>query len=192
MKLLMVGHSFLSAYNQIKYAMMKQLNPELCLRLVVPTSMQGRFGPLAYEVHPALTSEDVVPLKTRFTVWEHMTHLHSPVRMAAILRDFQPDVIHIEEEPHALITVETIALQRIFARSATVTVHEFDNILRPRRFPLGAIKHILRAYSLRRITAALCANQRSTELLRAEGYFRGFIEILPQYGFDAAELQDRK
>jgi glycosyltransferase involved in cell wall biosynthesis len=189
MKLLMVGHSFLSAYNQIKYAAMKMLDPELRLRLVVPNSIALRFGSLAYEVHPALTAEDVVPLKARLTGWqEHMTYLHNPVRMAAILRDFQPDVIHIEEEPHALITVEAIALQRIFARRATVTVHEFDNILRPRRFPLGAIKHILRAYSLRRITAALCANQRSTELLRAEGYFRGFIEILPQYGFDAGEL----
>ena len=189
MKLLMVGHSFLSAYNQTKYAAMKQLNPELRLRLIVPSSIALRFGSLTYEVHPALSPEEVVPLKARFTVWgQHMTYLHNPVRMAAILRDFPPDVIHIEEEPHALITVETIALQRTFARSATVTVHEFDNILRPRRFPLGAIKHILRAYSLRRITAALCANQRSTELLRAEGYFQGLIEILPQYGFDATEL----
>jgi glycosyltransferase involved in cell wall biosynthesis len=189
MKLLMVGHSFLSAYNQTKYAAMKQLNPELRLRLVVPSRMRLRFGSLAYEVHSALSSEEAVPLKARFT-WcgQHMTYLHNPARMAAILRNFQPDVIHIEEEPHALITVETIALQRTFARSAAVTVHECDNILRARRFPLGAIKHILRAYSLRRIAAALCANQRSAELLGAEGYFQGFIEILPQYGFDAAEL----
>ena len=185
----MVGHSFLSAYNQAKYAAMKQLNPELRLRLVVPSRMRLRFGFLTHEVHPGLRPEEVVPLMARFTGWqEHMTYLHNPVRFAAVLRDFQPDVIHIEEEPHALITVETIALQRIFARNAVVTVHECDNILRPRRFPLGAIKHALRAYSLRRITAALCANQRSTELLRAEGYFRGFIEILPQYGFDATEL----
>lgn len=188
MKLLVVGHSFLTAYNQTKYAAMKQIDPELRLRLVVPSSIALRFGPLAYEVHPALASEDVIPLKPWFTVWNHVTYLHNPARMAAILREFQPDVIHIEEEPQVLITVETIALQRVFARSAAVTVHEFDNILRPRRFPLGAIKRILRAYSLRRITAALCANRRSTELLRAEGYFRGFIEILPQYGFDATEL----
>jgi glycosyltransferase involved in cell wall biosynthesis len=167
---------------------MKQLNPDLRLRLVVPSSMRLRFGPVPYDVHSGLNNEDVVPLNTRLRVCEHMTHVHSPVRMAAILRDFQPDVIHIEEEPHALITVETIVLQRIFARSATVTVHECDNILRPRRFPLGAVKRNLRAYSLRRTTAALCANKRSTELLRAEGYFRGFIEILPQYGFDATEL----
>lgn len=191
MRLLMLGHSFASAYNQTKYAAMKQLDPELRLRLVVPTITQLHFGSLAYEVHPGLSREEVVPLKTRLGGW-NMTYLHNPVRLAAILRDFQPDVIHIEEEPHALITVETIALQRLFAPSAAVTLFELDNILRDRRFPLGAIKHMLRAYSLRRTTAALCANQRSTELLRAEGYFRGFIEILPQYGLDATELQPGK
>jgi glycosyltransferase involved in cell wall biosynthesis len=189
----MVGHSFLSAYNQTKYAAMKQLDPELRLRLVVPSSMRLRFGPLLYDVHPGLSHEDLIPLKPRLAGWqEHMTYLHNPISMAAILRDFQPDVIHIEEEPHALITVETIALQRIFARNAAVTIHECDNILRPRRFPLGAVKSMLRAYSLRRTSAALCANQRSTELLRAEGYLRGFIEILPQYGFDSMELKPGK
>jgi glycosyltransferase involved in cell wall biosynthesis len=188
MKLLMVGHSFLSAYNQTKYAAMKQLNPELRLRLVVPTNMQGRFGPLTYEVHRALSPGDVIPLKPWLEgLQAHMAYVHNPVRMASVLREFQPDVIHIEEEPHALITVETIALQRIFAPAAAVTLHECDNIFRTRRFPLGTVKHILRAYSLRRIAAALCANQRSTELLRAEGYFRGLVEILPQYGFDATE-----
>ena len=136
MKLLMVGHSFLSAYNQIKYAAMKQLDPELRLRLVVPSSIALRFGSLAYEVHPVLSPEQVVPLKARLTGWgQHMTYVHNPVRMTVLLREFQPDVIHIEEEPHALITVETIALQRVFARSAAVTAHECDNILRPRRFP---------------------------------------------------------
>jgi glycosyltransferase involved in cell wall biosynthesis len=158
------------------------------LRLVVPTRMQGRFGPLTYEVHPALSPEDVIPLKPWMEgLQAHMAYVHNPVRMASILREFQPDVIHIEEEPHALITVETIAMQRIFASSAAVTLHECDNIFRTRRFPLGVVKRNLRAYSLRRTTAALCANQRSTELLRAEGYFGGFIEILPQYGFDATE-----
>jgi len=189
MKLVAVGHSFLSAYNQIKYAAMKRLNPELRLRLVVPSTMELRFGRLVCEIHSGLAPEDVVPLKPWLTSWQqHMTYVHNPLRMAAILREFQPDVIHIEEEPHSLIAVQTIVLQRFFAPNAAVTIHECDNILRPRRFPLGTIKRALRAYSWRRTMGALCANRRATELLHAEGYFSGFMEILPQYGFDAAEL----
>src|SRR5215472_14742818 len=94
MKLVAVGHSFLSAYNQIKYAAMKRLNPELRLRLVVPSTMELRFGRLVCEIHSGLAPEDVVPLKPWLTSWQqHMTYVHNPLRMAAILREFQPDVI---------------------------------------------------------------------------------------------------
>jgi glycosyltransferase involved in cell wall biosynthesis len=188
MRLLVVGHSFVTKYDQMKYVAIKQLDPGLKLRLVVPASMQGRFGPLGYEVHPGLSPEDVVPLKARLSGWQlHMTYLHNPVSMAAILRTFQPEVIHIEEEPQALISVETIATQRAIARGAAVTLFTWDNLIRPRRFPLGAIKHRLRSYSLRRASTVVCGNQRAAELVRAEGLFEGPTEVLPQYGLDPAE-----
>jgi glycosyltransferase involved in cell wall biosynthesis len=169
---------------------MKQLDPELRLRLVVPASMQGRFGRLAYEVHSGLAPEDVVPLKARLAGWQlHMTYLHNPVDLAAVLRSFAPDVIHIEEEPQALITVETISMRRAFARDAAVTLFTWDNLLRPRRFPLGAIKRRLRSYSLRQAATVICGNQRASELLRGEGRFAGPVEVFPQYGLDPAEHQ---
>jgi glycosyltransferase involved in cell wall biosynthesis len=186
MRLMMVGHSFLSAYNQTKYVTMKQINPELRVRLIVPTSMPGRFGPLAYEVHSKLSLEEVVPLKARPASW-HMTYLHSLRRMADVLREFQPHVIHVEEEPQAFITVETIALQRTFAPGASVTLFTWDNLLRRRSFPLDTVKRRLRAYSLARATTVVCGNRRAGDLLRAEGRFKGSIEVLPQFGLDVTE-----
>jgi glycosyltransferase involved in cell wall biosynthesis len=189
MRLLVVGHPFLLAYNQRKYVAMKRLDKKLRLRLVVPSRMRDRFELTDCQVHPALSREEVVPLKARLA-GGHMTYLHNPVRMAEILRAFQPDVIHIDPgEPQALITVETIALKRMFARDAAVTLWTVDNLLRHRHFPLGAVKHRLRDYSLRRVTAMLSCNQRAAELLRAEGRYRGPIEVLPQYGLDVTEHQ---
>jgi len=185
MRILFVGHSFLSAENQTKFVTMKQLDPEMDLQLVVPTKMQERFGPRTYEIHPALDAEEVVALKAWPSNW-HMTYVHSPRRMAAVLRAFQPDVVHIVEEPQAWITVETIALQRRFAPNAAMTLFTWDNLLRRRRFPLNVLKCRLRAYSLRRTATVVCGNARAAELLRAEGRFRGSIEIIPQFGLDAA------
>ena len=141
---------------------------------------------LASFPHPALTPEEVVPLKTHLAR-SHMTYLHSPPSMVEILNKFQPDVIHIEEEPQALITVETIALQRVRARSATVTLFSWDNLLRHRRFPLGAVKRKMRSYSLARVAEVICGNRRAAELLNAEGLFSGLIDVFPQYGLDVAE-----
>jgi len=190
MKLLVIGHAFLLAYIQKKYVAMKQIDPDLQLRLVVPSRMRDRFHHKAYEVHPALAANEVVPFKARLASFQaHMTYLHNPALMAALLRNFQPDVIHLEEEPQALITVETIALQRVFARKAAVTLFTWDNLLRRRGFPTGGGKRLLRRYALTRAATVICGNQRAAELLRSEKYFKGTIETLPHSGLDVNEHQ---
>lgn len=188
MKLLVVGHPFLLAYNQRKYVAMKRMDKNLRLRLIVPSSGRDRFEWTDYEVHPELSSEEVVPLKTRMAK-SHMTYVHAPHLMASVLRDFQPDVIHLEEEPQALITVEMILLRNLLAPRAMISSFSWDNILRARRFPIGVAKKRLRAYSLRRISLMICGNREAAELLRAEGQFKGPVEVLPQFGLDVNEHQ---
>jgi len=188
MRVLFVGHSYLSAYNQKKFVAMKRLNPDLHLRLLVPTDARERFGRIYYEIHPELKREEVTALRA----WpsnSHMTYLHSPKSVARVLREFRPDVIHIVEEPHALSTVETIALRAKVAPQAAITLFTWDNLLRRRRFPLNTMKVRLRAYSLARAQAVVCGNQRAAELLRDEGRFRGSVEIIPQFGLAVAEHQ---
>lgn len=186
MKLMVVGHPFLLAYNQQKYVAMKRLDKNLRLRLVVPNRGSDRFGVTDYQVHAELGAEEVVGLKA-YMAKTHMTYVHSPRRLAATLCDFQPDVIHIEEEPQAFITLEMLVLRRIFAPRAAVSLFTWDNIVRPRRFPLGIAKRRMRAFSLRRTSVVICGNRESAEILRAEGYFTGKVEVLPQYGLDVAE-----
>lgn len=188
MKLMVVGHPFLLAYNQQKYVAMKRVDKDLRLRLVVPSRGRDRFDLTNYQVHPELSPEEVVPLQARFAQ-SHMTYVHALGPLARVLRSFQPDVIHVEEEPQAAISVETIALRKAFAPRAAVTVFTWDNILRPRKFPLGIAKRRLRAYSLRRTSAVICGNREAAELLRAEGRFSGDIEILPQYGLNTTDHQ---
>jgi glycosyltransferase involved in cell wall biosynthesis len=190
MKLLVIGHAFLLAYIQKKYVAMKELDPDLQLRLVVPSSMMDRFHRQKSEIHPALAANEVVPFKAWLAgIQAHMSYVHNPAGLAAVLRSFQPDVIHVEEEPQALVTVETISLQRIFARAAGVTLFTWDNLLRSRRFPIGDVKRLLRRYSLARATTVICGNQRAAELLRSEGYFKGTIQTLPHSGLDVSDHQ---
>jgi glycosyltransferase involved in cell wall biosynthesis len=185
-RLMVVGHPFLLAYNQRKYLAMKRLDETLQLHLVVPSRGCDRFFTVDYQVHPELCRDEVVPLRSCFAE-NHMSYMHSPPTLAAILRGFQPDVIHIEEEPHALITLETIALRDMFAPQAALSLFTWDNIVRPRRFPLGIAKRRFRAYSLRRTSLMICGNREAAEILRKEGLFEGVIEVLPQYGIDAIE-----
>ena len=188
MRLMVVGHPFLLAYNQQKYVAMKRVDKDLQLRLVVPCRGRDRFDLTDYQVHPELSPEEVVPLKP-YLAKSHLTYVHAPGPLAAVLRSFEPNVIHVEEEPQAAIALETIALRNAFAPRAAVTLFTWDNILRPRRFPLGAAKRRLRAYSLRQTSTVICGNREAAELLRAEGRFSGNIEVLPQYGLNVTEHQ---
>lgn len=188
MKLLLVGHAFLLAYAQQKFVAMKRIDPKLQLRIVVPKVMQDRFRTEKYEVHPCLTNDEVIPLRAHFEqLQQHMTYMHNPAALASVLRSFKPDVIHIDEEPQALISVETIALQRAVARTAAVTLFSWDNLLRPRRFPVGTGKSTLRKYSLSRTSLVITGNRRAADLIRSEGHFHGAIETLPQSGLNLEE-----
>jgi glycosyltransferase involved in cell wall biosynthesis len=192
MKLMVVGHPFLLAYNQQKYVAMKRLDPNLQLRLVVPTRWCDRFQPTDYQVHRELSAGEIVALKPRLGR-SLMTYLYDPRLLGKCLREFQPDVIHLDPgEPQALMTVETITLKQIYAPSAAVTLFTVDNLLRPRCFPLGTLKKRLRAYSLPHADGVICCNRRAAELLGEEGLFEGICEVLPQYGIDSSEHQPGK
>jgi len=188
MRLLVVGHPFLLAHNQKKYVAMKQLNPDLQLRLVVPDRGRDRFDVTDYEVHPLLDVKEVRPFRAWFAK-SHMTYVHGPLGLARLLREFRPHVIYIEEEPQALITVETIALQRLLLPETQVTLFTWDNLLRSRCFPIGTLKRRLRKWVLARVAGVVCGNRQAAELLRAENSFHGEINVVPQYGLDPEQHQ---
>ncbi len=186
MRLLVVGHSFIVGYNQKKYVAMKQLDPQLQLRIVGPKHSRHIFGTYRSEVHPELSAEEVISLRAVFS-GSHMTYVLDPARMAQIIRKFRPDVIHIEEEPQAAITVATVALREAFSPQSAITLFTWDNLCRPRKFPLGALKKALRSYSLRRVAAVVCGNRDAERLLRREARYTIHTEVLPQFGLDPAE-----
>ena len=188
MKLMVVGHAFLLAYAQKKFIAMKQLDSDLQIRLVIPKQIQDRFRTEKAEIHPSLAAHEVVTLGTRLAqIQGHMTYIHDPAKFARVVGEFQPDVIHVDEEPQALITVETIAIQRAVAKGSGITLFTWDNLLRARHFPMGMVKTGLRRYSLARASAVICGNRRAAEIVREERLFGGAIETLPQFGLDIEE-----
>ncbi len=186
MKLMVIGHSYALAYLQRKFVAIQRAAAGVSLRLIAPRAVPHPFGTFAHEVHPELTPEQVPAIRS---VWwcSHMTYLLDPLALARHLREFQPDVIHIEEEPQALVTVETLLLREQLAPHAAVTLFTWDNLLRRRRFPLGTLKTRLRRFSLPRITAVICGNSEAAARLREEGRFCGPVAVLPQQGLDPSE-----
>ncbi|MCL6594774.1 MAG: glycosyltransferase family 4 protein [Firmicutes bacterium] len=186
MRLLVIGHPYALAYLQRKFVAIKQVDPGVRLRLLTPRAVPHTFRTYPQEIHPCLTAEEVSALRS--VLWySHMTYLLDPLVLAQHLRAFAPEVIHIEEEPQAFVTVETLWLRQRYAPQAAVTLFTWDNLLRRRAFPLQGLKACLRRFSLRRITAVVCGNSEAADRLSEEGCFEGPITVLPQQGLDPVE-----
>ena len=188
MKVLVVGHSFLIAWCQQKYAAMKKLDSSLELRLACPRVVRHPFGEYHYEVCEDLQPQEIVPLPYVLS-GSNMTYILDFRKLGALLREFRPDIVHIEEEPHALVTVQTIFLHRWARSSAPISLFTWDNIQRPRRFPIGVAKRRLRRFALERATLLVCGNQEAADLIRLRDGYRRKTVVLPQLGADPQEHQ---
>ena len=104
-------------------------------------------------------------------------HLHYYPRLRQIMREVQPEIVHIDEEPYNFATFHAMYLsQRQKARALFFT---WQNLLRTYPPPFRQME----LYNYRHAAAALAGNRDAEDVLRHKG-FRGPIHIIPQFGFD--------
>jgi glycosyltransferase involved in cell wall biosynthesis len=189
MKLLVVGQSYVAAFLQGKYVAMKRLDAQLQLRLVVPHEVKHVFMTYRPEIHPELEAQDVVALPARLNQ-SHMTRFLHPMRLSKLLKTFNPDHIHIEEDPHSFSGVETVFLARRICPRATLSFFVWDNLAREPYFPLNIIKKVLTRYSLNRCSMVICGNTEGQDLLKKVKGYHGPSQVLPQVGLDPDEYTE--
>lgn len=95
------------------------------------------------------------------------------------LRSFQPDIIHMEEEPDSLAALQMALLRGALARSARLVLHTWQNIDRPRSWYVEQIKQT----TLRAADAVFCANQAAARILHRHGFAKP-TPIIPAIGVD--------
>lgn len=183
MKLLVVGHTYLTAFAQRKYIEMRRQYPGLQLRILTPRSMGHLFKRYHSERAPELTEEELVALR-EFFGRSHMSYVLDPLGFARLLRTFQPDRIHIEEDPYSAAGVETVFLARLLCPSAKISFFIWDNLAVVPRFPLNIVKRLLNRYSLSRAELVVCGNAEGERLLREKKGYQGRSAVLPQLGLD--------
>src|SRR5438093_7393934 len=125
MRLLAVGHTYVLAFNQSKYAAMKRLDPTLEIRVVTPPEVRHVFMRYRHTRHPGLSCEETVVIP-RMIGKTHMTYVLEPVRLLAVLRRFAPEHIHIEEDPHSLVGAEVVSVAHVGCPRASLSFFIWD------------------------------------------------------------------
>jgi glycosyltransferase involved in cell wall biosynthesis len=148
-------------------------HPGIELTVVVPPSW--REGERVQHLEILHTSG--YRLITAPLTWNGSFHLHYYPTLGRILRQTQPDICHIDEEPYNLATyLATKAARRLGAKALFFT---WQNLLRRYPCPFGAMEqHVYRVSA-----AAIAGNSEAAQVLRSKGY-SGPIATIPQFGVD--------
>jgi glycosyltransferase involved in cell wall biosynthesis len=101
------------------------------------------------------------------------------------LREFEPDVIHVDYDPWATIFLQTLHARRVSAPKARLVITSRKNTYR--RYPgaLGRAKHELAMFGVRRLDHVHAESELVAQLYVDQfGFPRDRISVWPQLGLD--------
>jgi glycosyltransferase involved in cell wall biosynthesis len=104
-------------------------------------------------------------------------HYHFYPRLAARVREVRPDILHVEEEPYNLATVQAFWLAR--RHGARPLFFTWQNLFR--RYPPPF--RWMERYCYRTAVGAIAGNGEAVDVLRRKGY-RGRAWVIPQVGIE--------
>lgn len=104
-------------------------------------------------------------------------HLHFYPGLGRRIRQMQPDIVHIDEEPYNLATFQSMWLAR--RANAKTVFFTWQNLHRWYPPPFCWMER----YVLHHADAAIAGNREAVDVVRAKGYL-GPVEVIPQFGVD--------
>lgn len=143
------------------------------LMVIIPPSWNDPAGPiLAERMHTDGYKLIIDPIS-----FNGSFHTHFYPKLKQRIRAFQPDIVHIDEEPYNFAT--WLAWRQAKAAGAKSLFFTWQNLNRSYPFPFSWMeKQVLNG-----VDYAIMGNQDAVEVWRAKGY-GGKTAVIPQFGVD--------
>ncbi len=173
MRVLMISKALVAGTSQRKLEEIAKL-PGVELTLATPPYWQSDDG--SKLVLERLYTSGYRMIVTPMTLNGNF-HLHFYPELGKIMREVQPEIVHIDEEPFNLATFQAMRLTR--QHKARALFSTWQNLYRTYPPPFRQFE----LYNYHNASTALAGNRDASEVLRRKGY-KGSIRIIPQFGFD--------
>jgi glycosyltransferase involved in cell wall biosynthesis len=170
MKVLVVSHSAVVAMYREKFHALARLGCEI--HLVVPPGWPegGRCI-----VAPASGEENGITIHRLPARWVGKVGGYHLQGLSTVIGETKPDIIHVDEEPYAMVTWQTLRLAK--RKKIPCVFFTWENILRTYKIPLRWIDR----WVLRHAAWAIAGNQEAVSVLSQRGYAKKHA-VIPQYG----------
>jgi glycosyltransferase involved in cell wall biosynthesis len=180
MRILMISHTYLPAQYRGKLRWLATEGgidftlaalPELC----PPTGTHLVFEPMDEPFRVRLLRPLAFPNNNSL-------RLYAPHQMAALIREVQPDLVHVEAEPHSLSLGLLVFLKPRFGYR--LVAFTWENLYRRGRRPLCWLE----PFTLCHVDWMIAGNREAAAVVRWRGY-AGPTTVIPQVGLDSAHFQ---
>src|SRR6266404_1236139 len=179
-KVALISHSYVESAYRGKLAYLAQASE---LRLVTPSWYPGPLG--RYEVDFQLNSDVPVESYPVSFVNFNRTSTRWFLRSHDLgIAEFQPDIIHVENEPHSWIMCQALLYRRLFAPAAKIINFFWDNIAPAEQERKARLLERVARFTRPLVDFFICGNSAGKENLLGKGVPAGRMEVLPQLGID--------
>ena len=176
MRVVVISHTYVVGVNRSKLEALVQ-HRDIEFLVVVPKRWINRdIGQSLRFERLDSSNLPIVSLPIWFAGYGSLV-LYSPAALLRVLREFQPELIYLEEEPWSLAALELCLISRLLG--ARLVFFTWENLSRSLLLPFRLIRRLV----LRQTHGAVAGNQEARRLLERQG-FRGSIAVIPQLGVD--------
>jgi glycosyltransferase involved in cell wall biosynthesis len=184
-RLLVIGHSYITRFAQAKYEALVRLHPDVSVQAIVPSRWSGLREFTAEE--RADERFRVTALPVAFQGWGSRYVFTSP-RLISLLREFRPNVVQVEHEPVALVLLQLNLAFAALRQRPKIVLFSWEDIRASRNLAMGLASRGIERFNVARLSHAIPGNDDAIGVLRAKG-FCGPMTQLPQVGIDPDEFR---
>ena len=149
------------------------VHPDVDLQVIIPPSWNDRAGTILAERKYTDGYQLIIdPIN-----FNGSFHTHYYPKLKQRLQQFNPDIVHIDEEPYNLAT--WLAWRQSKAMDAKTLFFSWQNINRAYPLPFSWMERQV----LNGVDYALMGNESAVSVWREKGY-RGRFQVIPQFGVD--------
>ncbi len=179
MKILVVSHTYIVDLNCQKLRELAKLDPNIEVTIVVPK--RWKPGGVQNKIIETKSLNQgnfrIIPI-SNFSE-NNQAMLTFGLDIIPLLKDFQPDIIQVEQGAKSLAYAQLITLNRLLGLKAKNIFFTWWNLPYETKFPISWLE----SYNLRNTDGLIAGNQDGVEILRQHGY-TGMAKVMPQLGVD--------
>ena len=190
MRVLVLSHSYIMKPYRRKFALIAE-RPAVTLRVVTPACWYESFQDIVFEPESDTPCEEF-PSPIRFSGYGSRFYYRRGVK--SHFKDFQPDIIHLEEEAWSLNALQTVWLKRKYCPNSRFIFRTSLSIPSKQRF--GVLPVWIERRVFRETDRAFPLSINAGKILTDRGYtgkqtpFPNGVDVRHFYKMDVRELQN--